>query len=109
MPFAFGPTVCACECLLERCNPSTENEFFVAANKQMHVIRHYDVTPNCDIEFSGAVAEFYERAMCLLRPEDSSPTMRAKGNKVDRRIISLKNFVDSRRTMAEFSKGHVSG
>jgi hypothetical protein len=61
---ALTPAICSGEALFQRRNPPNEDKPFVAADKQMYVIRHDDVASNCDVEFDGTVGKLNESRMC---------------------------------------------
>jgi hypothetical protein len=66
-------------------NPATKNETCVAAREQMHVLRHYNVSANSDVEFPLSVcSKIYERLMHIVARQPFSATVSAKGDEVER-------------------------
>jgi hypothetical protein len=51
----------------------------------MHVLRHYHVSANSDVEFSLSLySKIYERFMYVVVCQPFSPTVSAKGDEVER-------------------------
>lgn len=72
----------------------------------MHVVRHDDIAANCDVEIDSALRKLNESIMCSFGGEDRSAAMRAKGNEINWRVASLKDFIEARRTPAKSSGEH---
>ena len=102
------PAISARQRLLQCCYPATEHESFIATDEQMDMVRHDDIASNCNTEFGTATSELDKSGMCLFRCENLLPAMCTKRDKIDWRIISLKDFIDSQRTTTEFLGGTTS-
>jgi hypothetical protein len=106
LPAGFSPTVFLRQNLLQHCDPATEHELFVATDKQMAVVRNNNITSASDFKFGSLLSKLDKGGMRLVGREDFLTTMSAKSDKVNGRVVSLKNFIESRRTTTEFSGGH---
>ena len=72
----------------------------------MDVIRHNNITPDSNVGFGSSLSKLDKGRVGSIGCEDLPTAMRAKSDEVNGWIVSLKDFVESRRPTTKFSGEH---
>ena len=78
-------------------HPDSQIKIESAAGKQVNVVGHDHVAPHRESSFSTHLAVFDQSRMNFLRGQQFSPVLCAERNEIERRIVFLKNSLQSGR------------